>query len=190
MNDTFTPSSQQEWREWLEKNHDSAKSIWLIYYKKNTGKPSLDWSQAVDEALCFGWIDSTRRSLDEERFQQYFCKRKPNSTWSKVNKTNVERLIKEGKMTEAGLNSIRIAKENGSWSFLDSIDALEIPIDLKDALNKHKGAFDFFNELKKTIKRGMLYWIKTAKRQETRMKRIAEIVEHAAKNEIPKRFQY
>lgn len=184
----FYPESRTAWRRWLEKHHASEQSVWLVQYKKNTGIPTLSWSEAVDEALCFGWIDSTRKTLDDQRFIQFFTRRKPNSNWSKINKEKVERLIGEGLMTEAGLKSIAVAKENGSWTILDEVEAMIVPADLEKALKKDKAAQAFFDGLSKTVKKMMLYWIMSAKRPETREKRITEIVEHAMRGERPKQF--
>lgn len=108
---TFYPKSRQEWRDWLAHHHDKEQSIWLIYYKKKSGKPTVAYSDAVDEALCFGWIDSKAKAVDEETFMQFFSRRKPKSVWSKVNKEKIERLAKEGRMTEAGYAVIEIAKK-------------------------------------------------------------------------------
>ncbi|HLO71183.1 MAG TPA: YdeI/OmpD-associated family protein [Flavipsychrobacter sp.] len=174
--ETFHPASQKDWRKWLQKHHASKQSVWLIYYKQSTGKPSLSWSDAVDEALCFGWIDSTARPVDEERYMQYFCRRKPSSVWSRINKEKVERLIANGQMTQAGLDSINIAKQNGSWTSIDAVEALEVPKELAKALSAHKGAKACFESLSKSVKKQMLHRIAMAKRPETRTKRIDDIV--------------
>lgn len=186
---TFCPKNQAEWREWLQENHATKQNIWLVYYKKSSTKHNLEWSHAVDEALCYGWIDSTKKSLDSERFMQYFSPRKPNSTWSKVNKDKVEELITRGLMTDAGMKCIEIAKENESWTFLDSIDALIMPEDLKLELQAYPQALSFYEAQKKALKRGLLYWIKSAKRPETRAKRIQEIANQAAQQDVPKQFR-
>ena len=107
--ETFCPNSRKEWRKWLKENHQLKQSIWLVYYKASTKVPSLSWSHAVDEALCFGWIDSTKKTIDEARYMQYFTKRKPNSTWSKINKDKVAQLIKNDLMAKAGFESIETA---------------------------------------------------------------------------------
>lgn len=112
--ETICPSSRQEWRAWLKENHDSKQAVWLIQYKKNTNVPSISWSEAVDEALCFGWIDSTRKSIDKEKFIQFFSRRKSRSNWSKINKAKVAQLIEQGLMEKAGFQSIEVSKENGS----------------------------------------------------------------------------
>lgn len=184
--DTFYPKNQTEWRGWLKENHASLSSIWLIFYKKSSPKSSISWSQAVDEALCFGWIDSKKQTIDKDSYRQFFSRRKPNSTWSKINKEKVKTFIANGQMTPAGLNSIAIAKENGSWSMLDSVEALIIPDDLEQEFNKHTGAKEYYQNLNKSHKKQILYWIVAAKREETRRKRITEIAHLAGKNEKPK----
>lgn len=185
---TISPKSQQEWRQWLVENHQSQQAVWLLAYKKSANKPTVTWSQTVDEALCFGWIDGIRKSIDDESFVQFLCKRKPNSGWSKINKEKVERLIAEGLMTEPGLNSIEIAKQNGSWTLLDEVEELTIPEDLENAFELNIGAKDFFLSLSKSIRKMMLQWIAFAKRPETRRKRISEIAELAAQRQKPKQF--
>ena len=187
--ETFCPKSPTDWRKWLEKNHQSKPSIWLVYFKSSTKVPSLSWSEAVDEALCFGWIDSTKKTIDEERYMQYFSRRKPNSTWSKINKEKVAKLIKENQMAKAGFDSIATAKHNGSWTALDEVEALAIPEDLKAALVNHKGAMEYFDGLSKSVKKILLHWVFFAKRTETRQKRILEIAENAGKNLKPKQFR-
>ena len=184
----YCPANQQEWRKWLEKNHQQKNSVWLVIHKKNTANTNLSWSQAVDHALCFGWIDSTKRIIDAERYKQYFCKRKAVSNWSKINKEKVTSLTKKGLMTQAGHKSIAIAKANGSWTILDTVEALEIPADLAEELKKRKGATEFFVALSKSGKKQLLYWVISAKRKETRQKRIQEIAENAGKNQKPKQF--
>src|SRR5690606_5957901 len=114
-------ASQQEWRDWLQANHAEKQSVWLIQYKKRSNVPSISWSEAVDEALCFGWIDSTKKSIDAEKYMQYYSKRKTNSMWSKINKDKIQQLITDGTMTEAGFKSIETAKLNGSWTILDAV---------------------------------------------------------------------
>ncbi|WP_400073787.1 YdeI family protein [Zobellia russellii] len=184
----YCPANQQEWRKWLEKNHQQKNSVWLVIHKKNTANTNLSWSQAVDHALCFGWIDSTKRTIDAERYKQYLCKRKAVSNWSKINKEKVTSLTKKGLITQAGYKSIAIAKANGSWTMLDTVEALEIPADLAEELKKRKGATEFFVALSKSGKKQLLYWVISAKRKETRQKRIQEIAENAGKNQKPKQF--
>lgn len=186
--ETFCPADKQQWRAWLQENHEKEPSVWLIYYKMKSGMSTLSWSDAVDEALCFGWIDSTRKTLDDEKFMQFFCKRKPKSGWSKINKEKIERLTAEGWMAPAGLKAIEIAKENGSWALLDEVEKMTIPEDLEKALKDHPGAEAFFGGLTKSVTKMMLHWVVTAKRPETRQKRINEIAESAAQQLKPKQF--
>lgn len=187
--ETFYPKSRQEWREWLQENHTQKQSVWLIYYKKKSAIPTVMYSDAVDEALCFGWIDSKAKPLDNEKFMQFFSKRKANSVWSKVNKAKVERLIGEGLMTKAGFESIEIAQQNGSWTILDEAEALIIPKDLDEEFQKRPKAKSYFLGLSRSDKRNILQWLVLAKREETRQKRIAEIVELADQNQKPKQFR-
>jgi len=186
---SYCPTNKEDWRNWLKKNHLIKDSIWLIFYKKNSPNPNLNWSEAVDEALCFGWIDSTAKSIDDEKYMQYFCKRKPKSNWSKINKDKVNILIEQGLMEEAGSKSIEIAKENGSWSFLDEVEALVIPEDLKEEFANYEGSMEYFDSLSKSAKKMLLYWVVSAKRKETRQKRILDIAENATQKLKPKQFR-
>jgi uncharacterized protein YdeI (YjbR/CyaY-like superfamily) len=185
---TFCPASKAEWRQWLEENHLSKPSIWLVYYKKKSGVPSLTWSEAVDEALCFGWIDSTMRPHGEDTFMQFFSKRKTNSVWSKVNKAKIQRLIEEGLMMEKGFEAIEAAKANGSWTILDEAEELVIPLDLENAFETKPGSKDFFLSLSKSVRKAILQWLVLAKQQETRQRRINEIAELAGQGLKPKQF--
>ncbi len=187
--ETYCPESRAEWRNWLEENHQSKESVWLVYFRISTNVASLTWSEAVDEALCFGWIDSTKKTIDEERFMQYFCRRKPGSTWSKINKEKIAGLIQNNLMTKAGFEAIETAKQNGTWLLMDAVEELIIPEDLRIALNQNGSALDFFQSQSKSIKKTMLHWVITAKRPETRVKRIAEIARSAAKGLRPGPFR-
>jgi uncharacterized protein YdeI (YjbR/CyaY-like superfamily) len=186
--ETFCPASQQEWRKWLEEHHQSKQSVWLVQYKKKANKPSISWEESVDEALCFGWIDSIRKTLDEEKYIQFFSKRKPAGNWSKINKEKVQMLMQEGRMTQAGLDSVERAKQNGSWTTLDGVEELIIPKDLAKAFRMQKGSKDYFMSLSKSVKKSILQWIVLAKRPETRQNRINEIAELAAQKLKPKQF--
>jgi uncharacterized protein YdeI (YjbR/CyaY-like superfamily) len=186
--ETFCPTSQQDWRQWLTENHSVKQSVWLIYHKKKTNNPSLSWSEAVDEALCFGWIDSTKRPIDDDTFMQFFCRRKPKSVWSKINKGKVQQLIDKGLMMQAGYACIEIAKQNGSWTVLDHVEELKIPKDLEKAFKTQAGSKQFFLSLSKSVRKGMLHRIMLAKRPETRQNRINEITELAAQRLKPKQF--
>lgn len=181
-------STPSEWNDWLSKNHITEKGVWLIFYTKNAKKKSISWSEAVTEALCFGWIDSKKIRIDSFTSHQYFCPRKAKSTWSKINKEKVAQLIQEGRMSEAGYKSIAIAKENGSWTVLDDIEALIVPQDLALALAAFPLAESYFTSLSKSSKKMLLYWVKSAKREETRQKRIQEIAQCAALQTKPKNF--
>ena len=183
--ETYYPKSQTDWRNWLETNHQLKQSIWLVFYKKSTKVASISWSEAVDEALCFGWIDSTKKTIDKERYMQYFSKRKPNSIWSKVNKDKVQYLTSKNRIQKAGYKSIETAKENGSWLILDEVEALILPEDLKKEFDKREGALDFYESLSKSAKKILLSWIVLAKTPETKQKRIIEIAENASKNKKP-----
>jgi uncharacterized protein YdeI (YjbR/CyaY-like superfamily) len=191
MNDiaVFYPESQTAWRKWLEENHLSKQAVWLVFYKKSSSKQSISWSEAVDVGLCFGWIDSKKINIDEETSHQFFSRRKPNSTWSKINKEKVQQLINNGLMTRAGYESIETAKQNGTWTILDEVEKLIVPPDLEKAFKKHKGSKDFFFSLSRTDKKMILQWIVLAKRPETRQKRIAEIVENAERNLKPQHIR-
>lgn len=185
----FCPQNRQEWREWLEKNHDKKQSVWLLYYKKKSKIPTVAYSEAVDEALCFGWIDSKIKSLDEEKFMQLFSKRREKSVWSRVNKEKVKRLIEEGLMRQSGFDVIDKAKENGSWNILDEAEALLIPKDLEDEFLKKPKAKKYFLSLSRSDKRNILQWLILSKKMVTRQKRINEIVDLADQNQKPKQFR-
>lgn len=187
--DKYCPKDKNDWRKWLKINHLQKDAIWLVFYKKSSPKYNLSWSEAVDEALCFGWIDSTKRTLDSDSYQQYFTKRKPKSNWSKINKDKVKNLIDQDLMTEAGYISIEIAKENGSWTILDGVEALITPEDLKAEFNNFTGSKEYFDSLSNSIKKGLLYWVISAKRKETRRKRVLEIAENASNKMKPKQFR-
>jgi uncharacterized protein YdeI (YjbR/CyaY-like superfamily) len=184
----FYPANQKDWRQWLKQNHSSKQSVWLVFYKMKSGIPTISWSDAVDEALCFGWIDSVRKSINDEKFIQFFSKRKANSTWSKVNKEKIQKLISEKKMMKAGVQSIELAKQNGSWTILDDVEELIIPEDLEKAFMANPGSKTFFLSLSKSVKKMILAWVVLAKQPETRKKRIVEIAERAGLKLKPKQF--
>ncbi len=178
----FYAKDRQEWRDWLAKNHASAPGIWLVYYKKESGKPRVEYAEAVEEALCFGWVDSRPNSLDDERYMQLFSPRKPKSPWSKLNKERVEKLIAQGLMMPSGLEKIEAAKKNGAWNTYDAIEELTMPADLSEALSKNEAAKTNFEAFPPTSKKNILWWIESAKHPETRAKRIEETVTLAAQN--------
>lgn len=186
---SYCPANKEDWRNWLTHNHVTADSIWVIFHKKSSPTPNLSWSEAVDAALCFGWIDSTKKTIDGERYKQYYCKRKSKSNWSKINKEKVKTLIDQGLMEEAGYKSIEVAKENGSWTILDEVEALVIPAALTAAFANYKGSMEYFDRLSKSAKKMLLYWVVSAKRKETRQKRILAIAENAHNHLMPKQFR-
>ena len=185
----FYAKDRKAWRKWLEKNHAKSPGIWVIYYKKTSGKKRLEYNDAVEEALCFGWIDSTARPLDEEKYMQRFTPRKPKSGWSNLNKQRIERMIEQGLMMAAGLEKIKIAKKNGSWESLDRIyapvDQLQIPGGLEKAFSKNKKAKINFENFPVFTRRQFLYWINSAKRDETRKARVKHALLMCAANKKP-----
>ena len=178
--DPICPASKAEWRQWLQQYHTTETSVWVKFYKKHAEGPTVTWSDAVDEALCFGWIDSKRVSIDQDCFRQFFSRRKPKSIWSKVNKDKVVQLIEAGLMTEAGLASIELAKKNGSWNMYDEVEGLIVPDDLEEAFNKIPGSRERFEALSRSAKKLHLFNLMMAKRPETRQKRIADIMSACA----------
>ena len=178
----YHPKTRVEWREWLAINHDRSKGVRLVLIKKGADIPGIMYSDAVEEALCFGWIDSTPGKLDEQRYTLYMSPRKPKSGWSKINKQRIQKLVKEGRMTEAGLTKIEAAKNDGSWNRLDAIDGLEMPADLLEQLSANAEAKHNFEAFSTSSKKIILFWIASAKREETRQKRMEETVRLAAQN--------
>ncbi|WP_296705588.1 YdeI family protein [Algoriphagus sp.] len=179
---TFQAKSREDWRKWLKKNHSTEKSVWLIIYKKESGIPSIYYPEAVDEALCFGWIDSKPNKRDRDSYYQFFSKRNPKSNWSKVNKEKIAKLIEKGLMQPAGLEMIEIAKENGTWTALDEVENLIVPDDLQKLFLNNDRAFENWENFPRSSKRGILEWIFNAKKPETRLKRIEETVLLAEQN--------
>lgn len=186
---TIHPKNRKQWRQWLEKNHSSSPGVWFTYYKKETGKPRVSYAEAVEEALCFGWIDSLPRKLDDERTMLKFTPRKPKSVWSQLNKTRVEILINDKLMMPAGLASIEVAKKNGSWDTLTASDTAaatnQLPTDLKNLFAKNKKAKENFQQFSFSIRKQFLAWIDSAKRPETRTQRLKQTMLMAAANRKP-----
>ena len=178
----FYAKDSKTWHQWLEKNHAVKKSVWLIYFKPGTGKTRVSYNDAVDEAICFGWIDSRPNTLDAERSMQFFAPRNRKSNWSKVNKERVARLTKEKRMQPAGLKIIEEAKRNGAWDALNDVEEMKIPVDLQRALKQNANAFTYFMAFPRSSKKNILEWIHNAKQSETRNKRIEETVRLAAKD--------
>jgi uncharacterized protein YdeI (YjbR/CyaY-like superfamily) len=171
------------WREWLETNHQTTRGAWLVTWRARSGRVGLDYEAAIEEALCFGWVDSTGGSVDDERGKLYFAPRKARSAWAATNKARVERLIAEGRMAPAGLAAIERAKANGSWTVLDGPERLEIPADLAAALERLPPAAVNFAAFPPSARKMQLGWVALAQRAETRAQRIAKVAEAAARNE-------
>lgn len=180
------PKSPRAWRQWLVKNHHTDETIWVACSKKQASKHTLSHGEAVAEALCYGWIDATTRSLDAEYFIQSFTKRRPKSVWCRANKEKVAELIVAGLMTQPGLDAINAAKKNGYWSILDDAEALKVPSDLRQALKRDLTAKSFFERLCNSDKKRLLQWLVMAKRPETRAQRIAEIFVCSSLEQKPK----
>lgn len=183
------PKTKAQWRTWLVQNHTRTEGVWLVSYKKDTGKPRIEYDDAVCEALCFGWIDSKVNKLDAERSLLWFAPRKAKTGWSKPNKERVARLLAAGLMQPAGLAKVEQAKKDGSWTSLDAVEALEIPADLKTALARYKNATANFDAFPRSAKRGILEWIQIAKRAETRAARIEETARLAQDNQRANQWQ-
>jgi len=179
---TFYAKNRKEWRNWLEKNHTKEKSVWLIIYGKGSQTPSVNAAEAVEEALCYGWIDSLAKGRDDESHYQTFSPRKPKSNWSKINRERVEKLIQQGLMTPAGQALIDLAKKSGTWTAMVDVQNLVIPPDLQKLFNLSKTAFKNFNAFPPSSKQLILTWILNAKKPETRQNRIEQTVELAKKN--------
>jgi uncharacterized protein YdeI (YjbR/CyaY-like superfamily) len=174
--------NRKEWRGWLEKNHTKSKNVWLILYHKDSGKPSVTYDEAVEEALCFGWIDSRPNKRDNESFYLFFTRRNPKSNWSIANRERAERMIEQGLMTDAGMELIMLAKKTGRWTALEEVQESIIPSDLKKAFADNNLAEKNFSKFPPSSKRIILEWILNAKKPETRQKRIEETVRLATDN--------
>lgn len=176
----FYASDRSAWRAWLEDHHQTENSVWLIYDKgKNR---TLSWEDIVQEALCFGWIDSRPGKVSDTQSKLYISKRKPKSVWSKINKQHVAKLTAQGLMKPAGLEAVRIAKHNGSWGALDLSDNLVYPQELVDAFTANPVAHKNFDAFPAGSRRNTLQWIYDAKTDETKLRRIQQIVEAAQNN--------
>ena len=171
------------WRAWLEANHQAARGAWLVTWRPASGRQSLGYEAAVEEALCFGWVDSTGGRVDDERSKLYFAPRKTRSPWAATNKARVERLIVEHRIAPAGLAAIERAKANGSWESLDTVERMEVPDDLASALGLRPPAAASFAAFPASARKMMLAWVALARRPETRQARVAKIAEAAARNE-------
>ena len=177
-------ATQQKWRDWLEKNHAASRGIFLRIFKKASGKTTVTHEQALEEALCFGWIDGVRKSYDEISFLQKFTPRQKRSIWSKRNQTIVARLIDEGRMTDAGVAEIDRAKKDGRWDrAYDSPKNMDVPADFLKELKNDKKAYEFFQTLNKQNKFAIAFRLHNAKRPETRERRMRDFLERLARGE-------
>lgn len=165
------------WRQWLAKNHRNSDGVWLVFYKKHSTKPTLQYHEAVEEALCFGWIDSIIKRRDEDSYTRKITPRKPNSRWSQLNKERVHRLTAQGLMCESGLGKVAAAKKSGLWNESSAPQiSLEIPSELKKALAKNKKAKKFFDQLAPSYRKQFIAWIAVAQRQGTKDRRVDETI--------------
>ena len=181
---TVAFKTAKTFEKWLEKNYENSNGLWLKIFKKDSGEKTISYAEALDVALCYGWIDSQKKAFDEQAWLQKFCPRRPKSIWSKINIGHVERLISEGRMRSAGLKAIEKAKEDGRWEkAYDSPKQMTIPEDFLKELSKNKKAAAFFKSLNKTNLFSIGFRLQTAKKQETRDKRMTEIINMLAKGE-------
>ena len=176
----FHPTTVAQWRRWLTKHEADPDGVWLVSWKKSTGKPAMTYNESVDEAIAHGWVDSLTRSLDDERSMLWFAPRKAKSAWSRVNKERVERLIADGRMYPRGMAMVELAKQQGTWGALDDVENLVEPDDLAAALNASPAARQAWDGFPRSAKRGILEWVSLAKKPETRSQRIQTTVDEAA----------
>jgi len=177
------PFDRAGWREWLIANHATSKGVYLVSWRRGSGRTSVPYEQAVEEALCVGWVDATGRTLDEERGLQWYAPRRSRSGWARSNKERVARLEAQGLMLPAGLAVIEEAKRNGTWTLLDDVENLVVPDDLEAALVAAPPARGNWDSFPKSARRAMLEWVVQARRPETRADRIARIAEAAGRGE-------
>ncbi len=179
------PKSRAAWRTWLKKHHATSPGIWLVFAKKASGLPTVTYNAAVEEALCFGWIDGLMHPVDGTFYKQLFTPRRPRSRWAASNKARVEKLIAAGLMTDAGMMQIELAKQLGTWDAFASVDAMILPPDFKRALKATPAAQKGYDAYTPAVKKQCLYYLNDAKRPETRAKRIAQIIKAAAAGHKP-----
>ena len=176
--------NRDEWNKWLSKHHNAEKEVWLIFFKKETRKPSMEYESAVEEALCFGWIDSVVKKIDDSKYARKFTPRKDKSNWSELNKKRAKKMIREGRMTEFGLVKINIAKKAGNWDKAERPNiSFDLPPEFEQALAQNKKAKEHFVKLAPTYQKHYIGWIAVAKRQETKVKRIKESIALLEKGE-------
>ena len=183
------PGTREEWRAWLDANHAESPGVWLISWKKASGRAPIGYDATVEEALCVGWVDSLVRRVDEERSMLLFTPRRPTSRWSRPYKVRVARLIAAGRLAPAGLALVDEAKRSGTWTALDDVENLLVPEDLRAALDRHPGAAAHWEAFPRSARRGILEWILDAKRPATRARRIEETASLAARGERANRWR-
>ena len=177
---TIYVKNRREWRSWLQKNHKSSPGVWLIYYKKHTGKPTIPYTDAVEEAICFGWIDGQIKTMDENRYKQRYTPRTSKSRWSEINIERAKKIIKQGKMSRYGLEIFRTGTKTRET--VPSSKNFSIPNYFKKALSANKKARNNFKNFSPSAKLAYVYWVNTAKTEATRQKRIKETVRRLTKN--------
>lgn len=180
---TVHPLTRAAWRSWLQANHASSSGVWVVTFKKATGEPRVEYDDIVEEALCFGWIDSKPNKLDNERSMLWLAPRKAKSAWSRPNKERVERMMASGLMAEAGSRMVDLAKASGSWDVLNDVENLVVPDDLALAFDRHPGSAETWNGFSRSSRRGILEWIIQARKPETRSIRVEETARLAAVGE-------
>jgi uncharacterized protein YdeI (YjbR/CyaY-like superfamily) len=180
---TVQPLDRAAWRSWLAANHTTSTGAWVVTFKKTSGKPRLEYDEIVEEALCFGWIDSKPNKLDDERTMLWLAPRKPKSAWSRPNKERVEQMMAAGLMTEAGLRMVELAKQSGTWDLLNDVENLVVPDDLAEAFARHPGSREQWDGFSRSSRRGILEWIIQAKKPDTRAARVEETARLAAAGE-------
>lgn len=173
----------EQWRRWLVANHRSQTGAWLVTWRPKTGRPAPSYEQQIEEALCVGWVDSTAKTLDDERGMLYFARRRPGSTWAATNKERIARLDAAGRLLPAGREVVDRARSDGSWTLLDAVEALVVPEDLAAALGRHDGAREHWDRFSPSARKQILWWIVQAKRSPTRAARVEETALKAARGE-------
>ena len=183
------PETVEEWRAWLEANHDRPNGVWLVQWKSSTGRPRLTYEEAIVEALAVGWVDSTGGTIDAERSRLWFSPRRRGSGWARTNKERIARLEAEGRLRPAGRRAVEQAMADGSWTLLDSVESLIVPDDLATAFDRRPGARGTWDAFPRSVRHAALAWIAQAKRPETRDRRVEEVASAAAHGERPQASQ-
>lgn len=177
------PENREAWRAWLAANHATSSGVWLVSWRRASGRQPLEYEVAIEEALCFGWVDGQAATIDADRSKLYFAPRRPRSVWAGTNKARVARLTAAGRMTPAGIDAVERAKRDGSWTILDSVERMELPAELDAALRARPPALANWAAFTPSARRALLAWVAMARRDETRTERIDEIAAAAQRNE-------